>query len=84
MINKAGIRFLEVALCSPHLLGLGSTIVASCLFCWVRMVFPLLVGVVSGRFAFGMRFPVLLVTASLHNIHTYDMSKFDRILQTLI
>ena len=28
MISKAGIRFLEVALSCPHLLGLGSTIVA--------------------------------------------------------
>ena len=84
MISKAGIRFLEVALSCPHLLGLGSTIVAPCLFCWVRVVFPLLVGVVSGHFAFGMRFPVLLITAALHIIHTHDMSKFDRILQTLI
>ena len=30
-----------------------------------------------------MRFPVLLITASLDIIHTHDMSKFDRILQTL-
>ena len=28
MISKAGIRFLEVALSCPHLLGLGSTVVA--------------------------------------------------------
>jgi len=40
--------------------------------------------VVSGLFAFEMRFPVLFITASLQIIHTYDMSKFDRILQALI
>ena len=50
MISKAGVRFLEVALSFPHLLGLGSTIVA-----------PLFVLLGSGglpsacRFGFGPR-----------------------------
>ena len=81
MISKAGVRFLEVALSCPHLLGLGSTIVAPLFVLLGPGGLPLLVGVVSGRFAFGMRFPVLLVTASLRIFHACDEPKFDPSLQ---
>ena len=84
LVSKAGIRFLVVMLSCPRLLCSKSAIVAPCLFCWDRVVCLQLLGLGPGLFAIQMRFPVLLITTPLHIIHTYDMSKFDRILQTLI
>ena len=81
VVWKAGIRFLVVVLPGPDCLVLSRPLSPPCLFCWVRVVCPLLVGLGSGLVAFLMRFPVLLVTASLRISHACDEPKFDPSLQ---
>ena len=80
MFSKAGICFLEVALSCPHLLGLGSTIVAPLFVLLGSGGLPLLVWC-RATWPFGMRFPVLLITASLRIFHACDEPKFDRALR---